>query len=102
MDVPCCLPFHASRFVGRKSELKQVYDAFAQTNHRAVTLAGTGGAGKTRLATQFAQEQQRTFPGGVWFCDLSEAHSIGGMTRSVARSLSFGLSQSHHLSFVRD
>ena len=39
--------------------------------NRLVTLIGTGGAGKTRLALQVAAESLAEFPGGVWQVDLA-------------------------------
>ena len=38
--------------------------------HRLVTLVGTGGAGKTRLAAQVAAEVAEAHPDGVWWVEL--------------------------------
>lgn len=39
---------------------------------RLITLIGFGGTGKTRLAIEVASQVTGHFPGGVFFCDLSE------------------------------
>ena len=46
------LPIPLTSFVGRERELRTVRDALA--TRRVVTLTGTGGAGKTRLANEVA------------------------------------------------
>ena len=87
IEIPSFLPFHATRFVGRGEELNGLRAAFGSARQRMVTLAGPGGAGKTRLATQYAQESQRDYLGGVWLCDLSETRSIDDITAAVAQVL---------------
>ncbi|MFC4529916.1 ATP-binding protein [Sphaerisporangium dianthi] len=56
-------------FVGRRQEMAEVKSLLSKS--RLVTLTGFGGVGKTRLASQTAQDVQRAFPDGVWFVDLS-------------------------------
>src|SRR5207247_549749 len=58
---------------------------------RLVTLLGPGGTGKTRLATRFASATLQTWPGGVWFSDLSEARSVDGIAGAVAGALEIPL-----------
>lgn len=54
-------------FVGRVSE--RVALAKLVRSQRLVTVTGSPGAGKTRLAVEVAGTM--TFPGGVWFVDLA-------------------------------
>lgn len=63
------LPVPLTRFVGRAGELAEV-EALVAT-HRLVTLAGPGGAGKTRLALEVGVRMGDRFPDGVWFVDLA-------------------------------
>ena len=52
---------------------------------------GLGGTGKTRLVTRFGWRSLGEFPGGVWFCDLSEARSLDGIAHAVAQGLDMPL-----------
>lgn len=67
------IPDETTSFVGRQEELALLDDALA--THRLVTLTGTGGVGKTRLAqraaARTAARAAERFPDGVWWADLS-------------------------------
>ncbi|HEX2402832.1 MAG TPA: BTAD domain-containing putative transcriptional regulator, partial [Mycobacterium sp.] len=52
--VPGNLPLQVSSFIGRERDIARTVDALAVA--RLVTLTGTGGVGKTRLACQVAAE----------------------------------------------
>ena len=62
------LPAQLTSFVGRASEAAQVRALV--TTRRLVTLAGTGGCGKTRLAVRVAGELAGRWPDGAWWVDL--------------------------------
>ena len=66
---PHNLPFELTSFVGRRLELTEVKRLLGTT--RLLTLTGSGGAGKTRLAVRAAEEMARGFSDGVWFVDLA-------------------------------
>src|SRR5215471_13526527 len=66
---PGNLPAELTSFVGRRRELGEVKRLLAQT--RLLTLTGSGGAGKTRLALRAAAEVARSFPDGVWLVSLA-------------------------------
>ncbi|MEV0095900.1 NB-ARC domain-containing protein [Streptomyces sp. NPDC050738] len=59
-------------FIGRGSELVATRRALA--DHRLVTLTGTGGVGKSRLALRAAEEVRGTYSDGVWWADLSHLY----------------------------
>lgn len=63
------LPAHTTPLIGRKSETTDV--AALVRSERVVTLIGSGGVGKTRLAQHVAQEVLGHFDGGAWFVDLA-------------------------------
>jgi predicted ATPase/class 3 adenylate cyclase len=63
------LPVQVSSFIGREAELSEVGQLIAAA--RLVTLTGSGGAGKTRLALQFAAGLLDGSGDGVWFVDLA-------------------------------
>jgi predicted ATPase/class 3 adenylate cyclase len=68
-SVPHNLPVQLTSFVGREREIAEITRALATA--RLMTLTGTGGAGKTRLALQVAAGLVEAYPDGVWFVDLA-------------------------------
>ena len=62
------------------------------TPARLITLVGVGGTGKTRFASRGARRQLGEWPGGVYFCDLSESRTLEGVVRAVAMALDTPLS----------
>ena len=58
------LPAAVNSFVGRDHALRETRRLFGAT--RLLTLTGTGGVGKTRLAVQLAGTLLDTYPDGVW------------------------------------
>ena len=67
--VPGNLPVQRTSFVGRVDEVKEL-TALVGTE-RLVTLTGSGGVGKSRLALQVAAEAASAFADGVWFAPLA-------------------------------
>ncbi|HZO86742.1 MAG TPA: AAA family ATPase [Chthonomonadaceae bacterium] len=86
------LPPPLDRFVGRKRELRALRRYLADPVQRCVTLVGTGGCGKTRLALEVAREAQADFPDGVYFVALEESTEAGHVLARLASALSLSLS----------
>jgi predicted ATPase/class 3 adenylate cyclase/Tfp pilus assembly protein PilF len=63
------LPLTLTSFIGRQQEINELERLLWQS--RLLTIAGPGGAGKTRLVIQAALNVQGSFPDGVWFIDLA-------------------------------
>jgi predicted ATPase/DNA-binding CsgD family transcriptional regulator len=63
------LPAQLSPFIGRRHESAEVKRLLQAS--RLVTLTGTGGIGKTRLALHVAGQVARAFGDGVWLVDLT-------------------------------
>jgi predicted ATPase/DNA-binding SARP family transcriptional activator len=63
------LPLRLTSFVGRERELAALEGLVGQA--RLVTLTGVGGAGKTRLAVEYAAGAAERFRDGVWLADLA-------------------------------
>jgi predicted ATPase/DNA-binding CsgD family transcriptional regulator len=57
-------------FIGRERELSELRE-FVRTA-RALTLCGTGGIGKSRLAVRMLATLSGEFPDGVWFVELGD------------------------------
>jgi non-specific serine/threonine protein kinase len=63
------LPQLLQSFIGRERELAEIKQLLPGA--RLLTLTGTGGIGKTRLALQAAAEVRDAYRDGVWFVDLA-------------------------------
>src|SRR5215217_505930 len=66
------LPLELSSFVGREQEGAEVKRLLLEEKNRLLTLAGSGGCGKARLALAVAAEVVENFEeGGVWGVGLA-------------------------------
>ncbi len=63
------LPNPLTPFVGRVDDLATIRRLF-ESGHRLVTILGPGGAGKTRIVTEFGNRFAGSFD-SVWFLDLT-------------------------------
>ena len=84
-NVATRLPAQLTSFVGRDAELIEVRERLA--DNRLVTLTGSGGVGKTRLAVQVASQLADEFDGGVWYVDLAPITDPDVLPIAVARVL---------------
>src|ERR1700758_943733 len=72
-------------FIGRDSEVADVVTAVR--THRLVTLTGSGGVGKTRLALEVAARLTDEFPDGAWFFELAAIADPASVPDAVAAVL---------------
>lgn len=79
------LPVPLTSFVGRQEEMAEVHELL--NHHRALTLTGSGGCGKTRLAVQVAASRLDAHPGGVWFVDLATVNDPDGVAAAAVEAL---------------
>ena len=79
------LPAELSSFVGRRLQVEQLGVLLRST--RLLTLTGTGGVGKTRLARRVASEVFDEYPDGVWWVDLAPLSNARLVPRAVAAAL---------------
>jgi predicted ATPase/DNA-binding SARP family transcriptional activator len=79
------LPVHFTRFVGRGAELERARTLLAAG--RLLTLAGSAGSGKTRLAVELATRVAASFGDGVRFVDLAAATDPSQVPAAVATAL---------------
>jgi len=87
------LPAEPDLLIGREAALASLAEEI-QRGARLVTLIGPGGIGKTRLATGYGWHALPTWPGGVWFCDLTEAKNLDGIVGAIAVGLDVPLGKS--------
>lgn len=83
--LPTNLPQQLTRFIGREQEMREVKHLLAAT--RLLTLTGTGGVGKTRLALQVAADLLEDYPDGVWLVELAALSDAALVPRQVADAL---------------
>lgn len=83
------LPIASTAFIGREQD---AIDVKALLNdHRLVTLVGSGGVGKTRLAVQVGSELLEGNSDGVWFMDFAPIADPELVSSVIAQTL--GMSQ---------
>ncbi len=81
------LPVPATPLVGRKRETASILDLLLNSDTRLVTLTGTGGVGKSRLALHVGAECRQEFPDGVFFVGLATLRDAGLVIPSIARTI---------------
>ncbi|MDE3089921.1 MAG: tetratricopeptide repeat protein [Chloroflexota bacterium] len=79
------LPIPLTSFIGRKSEMAQVKQLLVQS--RLVTLIGSGGSGKTRLAIQVTTDLIDQFKDGVWWVELAALEDGSLIPQQIAKAL---------------
>jgi predicted ATPase/DNA-binding SARP family transcriptional activator len=79
------LPAPLSSFVGRVRECTEVAALLAAS--RLVTLVGTGGAGKTRLAVEVSRRRAADGPAETWLVDLTPLATPELVGETVAAAL---------------
>ncbi len=84
-EAPTNLVEPLTSFVGRDADVGSV--AALLEENRLVTVTGTGGSGKTRIAVEVALRVRGRHPGGAWFVDLAPLERDGGVAVAVARAL---------------
>jgi predicted ATPase/class 3 adenylate cyclase len=84
---PTNLPLQPTPLVGREREIADVTELLRQAETRIVTLTGTGGTGKTRLAAQAAAELVEDFPDGVFFVALAALADPDLVVPTIAQTL---------------
>jgi predicted ATPase/DNA-binding CsgD family transcriptional regulator len=79
------LPAELSSFVGREEELAEVRALLQKA--RLVTLTGTGGTGKTRLAIQVARAEVEGYPDGIAYVPLADVTDGRQVADKIAQEL---------------
>ncbi|HTN79328.1 MAG TPA: AAA family ATPase, partial [Acidimicrobiales bacterium] len=82
---PHNLPVQLTPLVGREDDVAAL--AALVRAERLVTLTGSGGVGKTRLALEVAADLLEHFPGGVWFVELAGVANEGSVAPAVLSAL---------------
>ena len=87
------LPVQTTAFVGRRPELAELHRLLDDPDARLITLIGSGGIGKTRLALHIAEEALPAFPAGVFFVPLAAVETPELIVSTLADVLGLVLYQ---------
>ncbi len=79
------LPTQLTNFVGRSREISEIERLIPAC--RLLTLTGTGGCGKTRLAVQVASRLGPAFPDGVWMVELATLSDANLLPNAICAAL---------------
>ncbi|MCD4708826.1 MAG: tetratricopeptide repeat protein [Candidatus Sabulitectum sp.] len=90
-SIPNNLQRPMTPFIGREEELHRICTMLKKSNCRMLTLHGSGGTGKTRLALQAAAMEIVEFTDGVFFISLAKIRSPDLIISAVAEVLGLDL-----------
>jgi predicted ATPase/DNA-binding SARP family transcriptional activator/DNA-binding CsgD family transcriptional regulator len=79
------LPAPRTSFVGREREMVELKRMLAMTG--LLTLTGTGGCGKTRLALEVSGDLVGAYPDGVWLVELAPLSEGALVQQALAATL---------------
>lgn len=82
------LPLPPTPILGRRKESAAASALLLRPEVRLLTLTGTGGIGKTRLALEVGARVAPLFPDGVCFVDLAPLHDPTLLRAAIAQALS--------------
>ncbi|WP_339380461.1 NB-ARC domain-containing protein [Coleofasciculus sp. FACHB-SPT9] len=80
-NPPQNIPYRGvANFVGRTDELETLHRELRRGN-RLCSISGMGGVGKTELATQYAQQHEADYPGGICWLPARESNLANGIVQ---------------------
>jgi predicted ATPase len=82
------LPVPDTPLIGREQELRELSELLSGDEARLITMTGTGGTGKTRLALYVTGEVAGLYPEGVWWVPLAPVTEPELVPAAIAAALS--------------
>ena len=91
-QIPGNLPLQLTSFIGREKEIAEIKRLLDwrndnQQKSRLITLTGSGGAGKTRLALEIAGQVAQTYRDGAWFIELASISDPALVLQAITSTL---------------
>jgi len=81
------LPRPLTRLIGREQDVTRVLELLGDPETRMLTLFGTGGVGKTRLALAVAERAKDRYPDGVAYVELAAVTEPSLVIPTIAEAL---------------
>lgn len=91
------IPSPSTSFIGREQEVTTACNLLRRAEVRLLTLIGTAGVGKTRLALQVAAALAGQFTDGASFVALDQVSDADGVVPAVAQALTVQEEKGHSL-----
>ena len=79
------LPHPLTAFIGRQEEMEKITALIS--DHRLITLVGSGGIGKTELCLRLGKTLLDTFSDGVWLVELAPITDPAFIPHTIASAL---------------
>jgi len=86
-EMPLPLPRPPTRLIGRDRDVARVLDLLADLGTRMITIVGTGGIGKSRLALAVAEGAKDRFAGGMAYVELAAVTETSLVLPTIAKAL---------------
>jgi len=80
-------PVPLSALIGREQEVRAICELLSRPEVRLLTITGTGGVGKTRLALEVAGVVRADFPDGTCFVPLAPVSDPARVLAAIAQAL---------------
>jgi predicted ATPase/DNA-binding SARP family transcriptional activator len=94
VDFKYDLPEKLTRFIGRENELDEIGVLLDDPSCKLLTIVGPGGAGKSRVAIEFAKSRYGSYPDGVFYISLAGLESVESIAPSLAEAMQLKMGES--------
>lgn len=85
--LPHNLPQNTTSFVGRETEVADYVSLLKDSACNLLTLTGSGGVGKTRLAIEVTRQMSDGVADGVYFVPLQPVSSVDNVVNTIVAAL---------------
>jgi serine/threonine protein kinase/predicted ATPase/Tfp pilus assembly protein PilF len=87
------LPSRSTSFIGREAEIEKLMGLINDGQTRLITIQGTGGIGKTRLAIELGDRSLAAYQNRVFFVDLAPLREGQFIVPTIAEALRYKFQQ---------